>query len=528
MNDQWITGTCRAFVLHWVMLALGATACAQDAPRADWDAASETVVVYNPDFPESESLARYYAAQRGIAAERLLGIKCAKEEAISREAFDQTIAPALRQAFLERSWFRFQIRDFRDPTTGKTKKLPEVAKSDVKILVLMHGMPSKIMRQRENPKQAQEDEASVDSEIAVLWQPLATLPGTVPNPFFGKEQRFPDVPSARSMLLVGRLDAASPATVRRMIDDAIAVERDGLRGRGVIDLALKKGAYDEGEEWLRVTAQHWHHAGIPAYIDRYEPVLREGWPLPDTALYFGWYTGEVSGALKSPSFRFQRGAIACHLHSFSASIIRTSTQAWVGPLLEHGAAATMGNVWEPYLSYTVHFDILNDRLLKGWTLAEAAWCATPALSWMNVVIGDPLYRPFAHRSKAEDDYATLKVFVTLHAADKDSTALKKDVLKFAQEYDNARLIELLALWSSQESKVAEAIGLLQHARSLYAKAEDKVRTVIYEVELLRRDHDPAQETSALELLQSTFADASLTTADSFPLVVTMRKELGGK
>jgi len=490
-----------------------------------WDAAGATAVVFNRDFPESAALAEEYARLRGIPDERLIALSCSKEEAISREAFNETIAEPLRGHFIERDWWKQQVREILEPASGKMKRLPVVVQSKVSILVLMHGIPSKIIRQRENPKQAEEDEASVDSELACLGLPGVRLAGAVPNPFHRQEQRFPEMTHTMGMLLIGRLDAASPATVRRMMDDAIAVEQTGLQGRAVIDLALKQGAYQQGDEWLRRAAQSYRQHGIPAWVDRSEPILREAWPLPDTALYFGWYTGEIAGALKSPSFRFKRGAVACHLHSFSASIIRTSTQAWVGPLLDHGAAVTMGNVWEPYLSMTIHFDILNDRLLKGWTVAEAAWCATPFLSWMNVVIGDPLYRPFVNstlgKADKERDFALLQALAKKHSTDSRTATLKREVLKLGQDRTNPHLIELLALLSSQEGKTDEAIGLLEHARTLYPDADDRLRTVLYQVDLMRRENSPA----ALALLRQCAGDDTLKNAKSHALLKLLIAEM---
>ena len=500
------------------------------AQEAEWNAAGETAVVFNPEFPESEALAKYYAEKRGIPSDQLLRIPCGKEEAISRDVYDSTIASVIRQAMIERGWWKMQTKDMRDRADGKMHKLPVVVKSKISVLVMMHGMPTKIIRKKEGPQPASEDEASVDSELASIAIPGQMLAGTTPNPFFNKPMRFNALPEAMGMMLVGRLDAADPTLVRRMIDDALAVEQSGLSGRAVIDLALKLGAYEQGEEWLRQTAQTYRRSGIPTYVDRYEPLIREGWPLPDTALYFGWYAGEISGALKSESFRFKRGAIACHLHSFSASTIRTTTQAWVGPLIAHGAAATLGNVWEPYLSFTVHFNILNDRLLKGWSLAEAAWCATPGLSWMNVVIGDPLYRPFANSllgDEANRDYEVYKRMVQAHVDDEDSTELKSDVLKAARSRRNPRLIEILALLSSQESKTNEAVELMEHARSLYTDPADKLRTTLYEVEILRREHDKSKDQKALELLQKTAASSEMKSTKDFGLVQALIKELGG-
>jgi uncharacterized protein (TIGR03790 family) len=488
-----------------------------------WDAAGAPAVVFNRDFPESAALAEEYARLRGIPDERLIALSCSKEEAISREAFNETIAEPLRGHFIERDWWKQQVREILEPASGKMKRLPVVVQSKVSILVLMHGIPSKIIRQRENPKQAEEDEASVDSELACLGLPGVRLAGAVPNPFHRQEQRFPEMTHTMGMLLIGRLDAASPATVRRMMDDAIAVEQTGLQGRAVIDLALKQGAYQQGDEWLRRAAQSYRQHGIPAWVDRSEPILREAWPLPDTALYFGWYTGEIAGALKSPSFRFKRGAVACHLHSFSASIIRTSTQAWVGPLLDHGAAVTMGNVWEPYLSMTIHFDIFNDRLLKGWTVAEAAWCATPVLSWMNVVLGDPLYRPFAHSNMGDDqdrDYSLLQALAKRHASDSSTAALKRQVLKIGQDRNNPHIIELLGLLSSQEGKTDEAISMLKHAGTLYQDANNRLRTALYQADLMRQD-----KPAALALLRLCAGDDTLKGAQGYTLIKTLIAEM---
>src|SRR5207253_3509638 len=95
-----------------------------------------------------------------------------------------------------------------------------------------------------------------------------------------------------------------------------------------------------------------------------------------------------------PGFRFVPGAIAVHIHSFSANTLRDPNANWVGPLVSHGAAASVGNVYEPYLQLTAHLNILNDRLLHGFTFAESAYSSIEALSWMSVMVGDPLYRPY--------------------------------------------------------------------------------------------------------------------------------------
>src|SRR5262249_6269745 len=78
----------------------------------------------------------------------------------------------------------------------------------------------------------------------------------------------------------------------------------------------------------------------------------------------------------------------------SAMTLRDPNRFWVAPLLERGAVATLGNVYEPYLEMTAHLNVFNDRLLHGFTFAESAYSSIKVLSWMSVMVGDPLYRPF--------------------------------------------------------------------------------------------------------------------------------------
>jgi hypothetical protein len=135
--------------------------------------------------------------------------------------------------------------------------------------------------------------------------------------------------------------------------------------------------------------------GFDAVLDENPQTFPAGFPMSQIAFYIGWYDVNVSGPFTRPTVEFMPGAFAYHLHSYSARPFRSTTQAWVGPLLAKGATITMGCVQEPYLTGTPNMTIFTSRLIySGMSFGEAAYASQPVLSWQTTVVGDPLYRPF--------------------------------------------------------------------------------------------------------------------------------------
>jgi hypothetical protein len=269
-----------------------------------------------------------------------------------------------------------------------------------------------------------------------------------------------------------------------MITDAVETEKFGLWGRAYVDGAHNTGnGLADGDQWLQAVVNDLRHVGVPVVYDTEPAVFPAGFPMNDCALYYGWYTGEVSGPFNDPDFAFARGAVAVHIHSFSASTLHNAAANWVAPLLSKGAAASLGNVYEPYLQLTAHLDIFNDRLLHGFTFAESAYMATRVLSWVTVAVGDPLYRPYApwlqldakqdnpsdwriyhefginHSSRNAEEYATLARLAAARAG-------------------NAPMLEDLGLMAMESGHFDEASNYLQQSRSLYTKRDDLLRTSI--------------------------------------------------
>jgi hypothetical protein len=224
--------------------------------------------------------------------------------------------------------------------------------------------------------------------------------GLVTNPAFRDGfGRFDGKPWP--FLIVTRLDAPTPEMVHERIDEAIAAEQRGLVGRACFDLrSITTAGYAEGDQWLEAGIKSAKAFGLPVIVDRKPDVAGPEVLWSSVALYMGWYAAGPAGMLAVPGFRFERGAVAYHIHSFSAIDLHNPNTSWTGPLVARGAVATMGCVEEPYLGFTPHVNILVERLLAGDQWGEAAYRCQPSLSWMVQVVGDPLYRPFPRQPDA--------------------------------------------------------------------------------------------------------------------------------
>jgi uncharacterized protein (TIGR03790 family) len=382
------------------------------------DLASHLLVVYNTNDPDSGSLADYYAARRHIPRERVLGISCPLAEEISRRDYDETIRSPIVSYLSGKNWL---VRQPRHELVGdRVMSLLLATRNDIWAIVLMRGVPLKIAEDTDDhfsmqtKPEFQTNAAAVDSELALL--PIFGLPvgGFVPNVYF--EDRPGALKSigpelACNLVLVTRLDGPTSADVRRMIDDSIEAEEHRLAGLAVVDtrgIRSMTDHYKLGDDWLRSAQEALIKAGWTVEFDAQPDVIPPTDPCNRIAIYLGWYSSDARGPFFTPPTRFVPGAVAYHLHSFSASTVRSDSQNWVGPLIAHGADATMGMVYEPYLALTPHEDIFARRLLAGDYFASAAYASEGGLSWMLTVVGDPLYRPFltpldAARAKAQAD-----------------------------------------------------------------------------------------------------------------------------
>lgn len=526
----------RWYQLLAITAAIGAVTSAQpnNPPPSNLpDLAAHTLVVFNQADPESRSLAETYAKARSIPADRVIGLSCALTEEITRADFETTIRKPLEELFQSRGWMKRTDNFLPNPVLGLEGNVPvqQSKENPIWVMVLMRGMPLKIA---EDPtilapenlmSQLRANAASVDSELALL--PIQGLPlyGLIANPYFADKRIRPFTSFfANYLIMVTRLDGPSPGIVRRMIQDAVEVEKTELTGRAFFDLRSiekKDDPYRLGDEWIERAALLFQARGFEVEIDRRAEVAPKYAPWDQIAFYAGWYTGDFQGPFELPTARFRRGAIAYHIHSFSAETVRSETRNWVGPLLSHGATATMGAVYEPYLRFTPDISLFVSALLSGLSFAEAAYQSQLSLSWMVTFVGDPLYRPFPRNFYENLDAAQTadspdlpwfrlrKVRLLANAGSLSET--KTAVAKLVEDFPkNEIVLEGGADIYKDLNEKKDASELYEKALDLVGEREprDRLRLLMKLAELNRRDDKPKEALKLYEKLMVEYPEAA--------------------
>ncbi|MGL4399598.1 MAG: TIGR03790 family protein [Luteolibacter sp.] len=449
----------------------------------------ETVaVLYNSAMPESRKLAEFYLDARGIPQENLIALEMPLTADISREVFEKSILRPLRAEFDHRSWWKRQ-------TDAGGVKLPVVNR--IRVMVCIRGVPLRI---QPTPKPAPKpgdpppdpqnvvagrDDASVDSELAMFGVEGLPAEGILQNKFYKSTAPIGET-NLPFFTLIARIDAPTYATCERIIRDAVEVEETGLWGRSFVDIANK---FPQGDQWLEAIVLANAEAGIPTVVDRFNDTLPKNYPMTEAASYFGWYDWNLSGPFLNDRFRFRKGAVAMHLHSFSGEQLADPLKNWCGGLLEKGAAVTVGNVYEPYLHLTHDFSILHQRLLAGFSWGEACWMAMPAISWQGVVLGDPMYRPFIHLAgggmKQEGDIPYRALRAAALEWKTQPLERQKQLGKASERMKSGVLAEALGLELLLLKDPNGASKWFGQAQAHYPAAEDKLRQDFHQIAIER-------------------------------------------
>lgn len=340
----------------------------------------QVVIVINKQSVASREIGQYYMKKRGVPLANLCTIDTPPDEAIARRIYIERIEAPIG---------RFLAKN----------NLVEKAL----YIVTTFGVPLAIVGTLgESPRN---DAASVDSELTVLYQKLhgrtPPIPGAIPNPFFRQRDtpfRHPQFP----IYLVTRLAAYDMAQMKGLVDRALIARNTG---KFVIDARADDST--AGNQWLRTAALLLPRDRVvlndsaAVLTDQKDVIGYAAWGANDRDrkerfLHFQWLPGAIATEFVSTDGRtFQRPP-----DSWKPSNNWTDKSGWfvgspqnlTADYIAEGATGASGQTWEPYLMYCPRPDFVLPAYFSGRNLAESFYLGIPGVSWMNIVIGDPLMR----------------------------------------------------------------------------------------------------------------------------------------
>ncbi len=497
------------------------------APLLAQAGGDEVVVVYNSNMPESKAVADYYARMRDVPDAQIYGFALPTGETISRDDFHDLLqVPLARKLEADGLWKFGKVRiPSQKGVPGHVVRA--VIASKIRYAVLCYGVPLKIANDANinEPETVsvddlfKENSASVDSEL--VWLPLLEdkdmrLSGPMANWVYGTTNADMLSPT-NGILLVTRLDGPSADIAMGLVKKSLEAEQTGLWGRAYFDArgsGITDPKYQLGDDWILTAAKICDELGYETVVDKNPDTFPADFPMSHIAIYAGWYAQDANGPFAQPTVEFMPGAFAYHLHSFSATTLRSTTQNWCGPLLAKGATCTMGCVNEPSIQFTPNVALFLARwTFNQFTFGEAAWAAQQAISWQTTVIGDPLYCPFkkspnelaaelqqAHSPLVEWYYLRLVNVARLQGA--PLVQLEDFLENLPDTATSAVLTEKLADICDFQGKPDAAVEYYQDALKLNPSPEQRIRIrLALAQELLAQSNTAAAVQDYQQLLQ---------------------------
>lgn len=319
------------------------------------------LVVINESSPESIEIGSYYARARQIPDANVLRIRCTPKETISLESFHRDIEAPVRNSLRGKDY-----------------------------VVLTRGIPIRVTVPQGY---------SVDALLAANEIPTPPIEFVYPgadlsawrNPFYLSRASFDH--NRFKIYLVTRLDGYTVAQAKSLVDHS-------LQAKPVLGPFFVNKAANRDEGGYQVPQLFLDRAYINLHSQGYRVVRAEnGFHAPEDPVigYASWGSNDSSFSLKAyRKIKFVPGAIAQTYVSTSARTFRKTRggQSLIADLIQQGVTGVIGYVSEPYASALARPDFMFDRYTEGANLAESFYASMPLIKWKEVVIGDPLCRPF--------------------------------------------------------------------------------------------------------------------------------------
>lgn len=382
-------------------------ACAQSL-------AARTLLIENENSPTSKTIAADYAAKRGVKSR--VTVRCA-DSALS--AANETIAFADYAVQIEQP-----IRAFL------------AAHPKIDFIVLTKGVPIRIVNAP--GRGLGNKQPSLDSYLAALDYGKDSRSVDVAindSGFVGTawanrywQSREPFSHAKFGGYLVARLDGYTLKDALALTERALAAEKTPPTGGILLDTCKAFGYADKSIQPTPLFAKppepgkplppmpdiNFNHfnadmqnaaeilrkRNLPVELDEEDAFVggRSG-----LMGYTSWGSNDrFYNADRYHSLRFAPGSICDTAVSTSGrTFLPTSGgQSLIADLISQGVTGVKGYCDEPLLTAIASPTVLFDRYTSGWTLAESFYAASRFVGWEDIVIGDPLCRPYHSAKRA--------------------------------------------------------------------------------------------------------------------------------
>jgi uncharacterized protein (TIGR03790 family) len=330
---------------------------------------SDVLVVININSAISDSIGSYFAANRNIPSSNIARINVPTTEEIDSLQFEDLRAQ-LEQIILARN-----------------------LQNQINYIVTTKGVPLKVLRSNSFTS------SSVESELTLILGNYTSFiggNGCIQSPYFGQNENFSH--AKYGIYLVTRLDGYNFTDVKGIIDRAAIAPTSNISKSKVVlnEDPLWNSAAGFLNNNMNQASNDLQNQNIQTVLETSTSFL-----MYQTGVlgYASWGSNDhnpivaVNHAI--PSNSYLPGAIAETYVSTSGRSFSTPQvygQSLIADLIKEGVTGAKGYVYEPYSSSMAHVETLFPMYVSGFTLAESYYSASPYLSWMDVIVGDPKCR----------------------------------------------------------------------------------------------------------------------------------------
>ena len=350
-----------------IVLCLCLAGCAHVATPADTPV-RHVLVVINSDSSDSREIGNYYVEKRNVPTDQVCRIRCTVDETIPVKDFDAQIAAPIR-AFVARKELDGRI-DY---------------------IVLTRGIPIKV--EGSLPEgEGLAGPRSVDSLLTCLDNGLR--PDKNPwldNPYFKMDEPFSH--KKFGIYLVTRLAAYNVPDAKDLIDHALAATPERSLFLFDVDPNRDNESFGKWNKQMIAASEALEKHRFDVEVDKTDKFVTASGLMG----YASW--GSNDGHYDWQNYKklsFSPGGIAETYVSTSARsfVKQKEGQSEIGDLIAGGCTGVKGYVSEPYVVACCDVSNLFDRYTRGYNLAESFYAASPFIYWKDLVVGDPLCRPY--------------------------------------------------------------------------------------------------------------------------------------